>query len=548
MKSTRWVHACILTALTVVAVGAAGVASASLAPAASASTSTVQPDPVLVAAGDIACAPTDPLFSGSNPAACQMRATANQVVRLAPNYLLPLGDLQYAAGGAPQGTQPTASDYRNSYNQTWGKISTRLPALVVRPVPGNHEYGDNDGGAAPLASGSTYYTNLGPKGLKELPAGVSNATNDFYSYDIPVNGGRWHVIALDSECASAVGGCQAGSPQETWLRNDLAAHPSTCTIAYWHEPRWTTGGTAGVAQYAAFWNDLVAAKATMVLNGHNHGYQHLAPLDANGNATTGGLSQFVVGTGGKDHSAADAPGPTVIAQDNTDFGVLQLTLHASSASYAFHTTGGATPDAGTVNCTTAPGVPPTTNAPTVSGVAPISGPSSGGTRLTLSGTNFTTGTTVSVGGNPATTIVVTSSTSLTATVPPMTASPGASTVDVVVTTGNGTSPTNPASQFTYTLGTNGYSTTITATPANPAAGQPVTLTATANHDVGPTPYGLSIVDATTNTQLIHVGAGTTTTTTLSPTTPSSHRYIARIDNPNGANTQAVSTPIIITWG
>jgi len=58
---------------------------------------------------------------------------------------------------------------------------------------------------------------------------VTNATNDYFSYDIPVNGGTWHIIALDSECRTAVGGCQAGSAQETWLRNDLAAHPSTFT-------------------------------------------------------------------------------------------------------------------------------------------------------------------------------------------------------------------------------------------------------------------------------------------------------------------------------
>jgi len=60
---------------------AAGLTSAPLASAAVAPATPT--DPVLVAAGDIACAPSDPQFSGSNPSACQMRATANQVVGLA---------------------------------------------------------------------------------------------------------------------------------------------------------------------------------------------------------------------------------------------------------------------------------------------------------------------------------------------------------------------------------------------------------------------------------------------------------------------------------
>ena len=184
-------------------------------------------DPVVVAAGDVACAPSEPLFSGSDPNACQMRATANLIVGLAPNYLLPLGDNQYASKSAPQGTQPSSADYQHSYNKTWGTLESKVPGLVVRPVPGNHEYGANINDDLPLASGSTYYDNFGPRGLNQLPPGVTNAANDYFSYDIPVNGGTWHVIALDSECRTAVGGCQAGSAQETWLRNDLAAHRST---------------------------------------------------------------------------------------------------------------------------------------------------------------------------------------------------------------------------------------------------------------------------------------------------------------------------------
>ena len=46
----------------------------------------------------------------------------------------------------------------------------------------------------------------------------------------------------------------------------------------------------------------------MVLNGHEHFYQHFGPMDANGNLVNGGVSQFIVGTGGVNlGSAATSP-------------------------------------------------------------------------------------------------------------------------------------------------------------------------------------------------------------------------------------------------
>jgi acid phosphatase type 7 len=45
---------------------------------------------------------------------------------------------------------------------------------------------------------------------------------------------------INSNC-SKVGGCQAGSAQEQWLRADLSTHPAACTLAYWHHPRFSSG-------------------------------------------------------------------------------------------------------------------------------------------------------------------------------------------------------------------------------------------------------------------------------------------------------------------
>ena len=54
------------------------------------------------------------------------------------------------------------------------------------------------------------------------------------------------------------GGCAAGSPQELWLKADLAANSSKNVIALWHKPRYSSGAT----QYQAvqpLWDDLYAA-------------------------------------------------------------------------------------------------------------------------------------------------------------------------------------------------------------------------------------------------------------------------------------------------
>jgi len=85
-----------------------------------------------------------------------------------------------------------------------------------------------------------------------------------------------------------------------------------------------------------------------------------------------------------------------------------------------------------------------TAAPTVSGVNPASGPTAGGTSTTISGTGFAAGATVTFGGSTATGVVVTNSTTITATTP----AHAAGTVDVVVTNSNGQSGTK-TSAFTY---------------------------------------------------------------------------------------------------
>ena len=93
---------------------------------------------------------------------------------------------------------------------------------------------------------------------------------------------------------------------------------------------------------------------------------------------------------------------------------------------------------------TPPPPPPPPAAPTLSGVSPASGPSGGGTRVTISGTNLTGAASVTFGGAPGASLVVNAAgTQIAATTPA-----GSGTVDIVVTTPGGTAslPTS----FTYT--------------------------------------------------------------------------------------------------
>ncbi len=408
-----------------------------------ASTAYGQADPVVVAAGDIACSPRDPNFAGGNTSLCQMRATESEISGLSPQYLLPLGDEQYGLDSDAQGTQPQSSDYTGGYDATWGALSDSrggpIPNGDIFPVAGSHDYGDvNDSDSGPLTQGSGYFANFGSSGLDELPGGVGGPSSDWYSQDIPVNGGTWHVVALDAEC-SAIGGCGSGSPEERFLAADLAAHRGDCTVITMHEPRFAVGPLGDSSVYSAIWDDAVANHVVALLAGHDHDYEDFAPMNTSGRPSTGGTAEFVVGTGGKSLDSVNgssAGSGALRYKSASSFGALRLTLHASSADYAFQTTSGQTADSGTLQCL----VPPT-----VSGVSPTGGPRAGGNQVTITGSHFSGATEVDFGGQPAPGIQVGSDTSLTATVP---AGP-VGTVDVTVTTPGGTSAPGGAATYTY---------------------------------------------------------------------------------------------------
>lgn len=260
--------------------------------------------PVIAAAGDIACDPQDPSYNNARGTAnkCRMKATSDLLINAGLAAVLPLGDEQYEIG--------TSSAFQQSYDRTWGRVKS-----ISHPVVGNHEY------ATPDAKG--YYSYFG--------SAAGDSSKGYYSYDI----GSWHLIALNSSC-SEVGGCGVGSPQEQWLKADLAAHPNVCTLAYWHQPRFSSGKHGSDPAYDAFWKNLYAAKAEIVLNGHDHTYERFAPQTPDGaKDATRGIREFVVGSGGKNHYSFEKIEPNSEVRNADTYGVINLTLHPNSYDWQF---------------------------------------------------------------------------------------------------------------------------------------------------------------------------------------------------------------------
>ena len=113
----------------------------------------------------------------------------------------------------------------------------------------------------------------------------------------------------------------------------------------------------------------------------------------------------------------------------------------------------------------------TGSAPTVSTISPNSGSINGGTAVTITGTNFVSGATVTFGGTAATNVTVVSGTSITATTP----AHAAGAVNVVVSESNGSATLTNG--FTYTSS----APTVTAVSPNSGStngGTAVTITGT----------------------------------------------------------------------
>jgi hypothetical protein len=137
------------------------------------------------------------------------------------------------------------------------------------------------------------------------------------------------------------------------LKSDLAAHPSQCTLAYWHHPLFSSGANGGYTAVRQFWNDLYAAGADVVLNGHDHDYERFAPQDpVAAPDSTHGIREFVAGTGGyTEYEFGSYFEPNSEVHNAATHGVMQLTLRPGGYSWTFLPEAGKTfTDSGTSTC------------------------------------------------------------------------------------------------------------------------------------------------------------------------------------------------------
>jgi hypothetical protein len=288
-------------------------------------------DPVIAAAGDIACDPADSHFNGGNGTAtsCDQKATSNLLVGHGYSAVLSLGDNQYSCG--------SLAAYNAAYNSSWGRVKG-----TTHPVVGNHEYLTSGSSTATGCNGS----NAGAAGyFAYFGSAAGSPSQGYYSFDV----GSWHLIALNSSCVQ-VGGCKASSPQGRWLAADLAAHQTQCILAYWHIPLFSSGGRANGGT-RPLWQELYGAHADVVLNGHDHIYERFAPQSSSGAADpVNGIRQFTVGTGGANHTSIASVVANSVVRNTNSFGVLSLTLHPASYSWKFLPATGSFTDTGSAAC------------------------------------------------------------------------------------------------------------------------------------------------------------------------------------------------------
>jgi hypothetical protein len=278
MRLGLWRHAVSLLLLVSAMAASALLSCATRMPVAEAE----EQGAVLVGAGDIADCSN---LSGAE-------ATEKLLAKI-PGTVMAIGDLAY-----PDGKPENFA----CYDRTWGKEKSR-----TKPAVGNHEF---------HSAGATYY-------FQYFGAAAGDPHQGYYSYEL----GTWHIVVLNSECAQ-VGGCDEGSDQVKWLKADLASHPALCTLAYFHKPMFSSGGTHGDDwTLKPLWEALYAAGADVVVGAHDHDYERFVAQTPEGKADPShGIREFVAGTGGKNQRPFGTPESNSEVRNANGFGVLKFTL------------------------------------------------------------------------------------------------------------------------------------------------------------------------------------------------------------------------------
>jgi hypothetical protein len=267
---------------------------------------------VMVGVGDIAVCGT--------PQAAQTAELMDSILRAdsvakVHDAAFTLGDNAYPNG--------SVTDFSLCWGPTWGDSARRI-MKVIHPSPGNHEHESNR--AAP------YYQYFGSK--------AGSSKKGYYSYNV----GDWHMISLNAEIAvDPVFTAADRKAQEDWLRQDLQANKQkTCTMAYWHNPRFSSGWHGSDVTLQPLWQILYDANADLILSGHDHDYERFRPQSPQGVLDSiRGITEIVAGTGGGDlRGFRSTPAPNSVVRIEGHFGILKLTLGKAEWRSAFIEVGG----------------------------------------------------------------------------------------------------------------------------------------------------------------------------------------------------------------
>ena len=243
------------------------------------------------------------------------RPSVAQTARLVAGLeglLLLAGDIAYLHG--------SAADFRNCFNPEWGRFRSRWHA-----VPGNHEY------ETPGAAG--YFDYFG--------AAAGADRTGYYSF----MAGDWLILMLNSNIPAG-----RNSPQWEFVRAELTAQRTPCTMAVWHHPLFTSGPNGPNAFMRDMWALLETAKVELVLNGHDHLYERFARQMSDGRPDPAlGIRQFTAGTGGADlyQFARTAQNSEARAME---FGVVRFTLRPAQVDWEFLSVSGNVVDPGLDTC------------------------------------------------------------------------------------------------------------------------------------------------------------------------------------------------------
>src|SRR2546426_141607 len=358
----------------------------------------------------------------------------------------------------------TLTNFNNCYGPSWGRNKAR-----TRPALGNNEY--KQIGAA------GYFQYFG--------AAAGDSGKYYYSYDL----GAWHIMVLNDQITMT-----AGSPQEQWLRAELAANTKKCTLAYWHRPRFSSTGTNNLAAVKPLWDALYAYNADVVVNANYTVYERFAPQSPTAVADSLGIREFIVGTGGLNLQNPGGARPNSQVRNGTTYGVLKFVLDTASYSWQFVPVAGQTfSDAGSTACHTRIAVSSVDVSPPTAAIYPNATVQLSATPKDAAGTPL-----------PGRTVTWTTSNATVATVD----------VNGLVTGKTAGGPVTVTATSEGKSGTSGVTVTpapvasvdVTPSPASVVVGTTLQLTATPKDAAGNALTGRSVTWATSDATIATVDA------------------------------------------